>query len=240
MKHLILGSGNLGLAIANQALSQEHEYKILSKSEGWEWPQNKKDLVEELDNDYDFVWCCVGAGSIDEGNKFWGYQLLVHVELPRFVIDNAPSTSKCIFFSSDYVRDGEIPFGKYGLSKQFMEASLFHSERDNFKIARVCNLITQNEGVTSKIHKAINSGHITVYENEIRPTNCDKLASTLFDVYLGNEDQSTILKFGGEVTTPIKVAAKYINENKAKGTMKMFGYDSTRPRKAQEVDYLIE
>lgn len=242
MKHLILGAGDLGLALARQIEAQGEEYVILSKSRGWEWPINRRDLELELEKRYDFVWCTVGAGSIEEGKKFWGYQLLVHVDLPRFVVDTAPNSSKCIFFSSDYVNPGGIPYGKYGLGKQLMEASLFHSQKNNFRIVRVSNLTTEKSGVIYKIKNALAHKIARLNHNELRPTDCDSLATHLHNVYVKWNEEREVLYIAGKVTTPVSIAARELINNADQyhgAEIILCGYDPLRPRKAMIPDYEI-
>lgn len=104
MKHLILGSGNLGsdLNLSLPACS------LLSQSKpGF----RAADLLKSQDaiRGFDAIWYCIGAGSIPEAKADPEGCRAIYETIPLKLIETAEPGQALIFFSSDYCADEDDP-----------------------------------------------------------------------------------------------------------------------------------
>jgi hypothetical protein len=188
MRHLILGNGNLGNALADK-LKKEHTVKICSTTNGWKYPS--VDLQPIYDFVPDHVWCTVGAGSVEQAKINFLPYVNLHIRLPIEIAQTVNANVTLHFFSSDYATDETktLPAKSlYQLSKQTMEHGIALLNRPKTYIYRVGSLYG-----TYKPHKCfpykikknyieqVKKGNETLYLpiNCITPTPTDWLADIL-------------------------------------------------------------
>lgn len=142
--HVIIGKGNVGLDLFHQIVKSGDKARILTRSDGFEWPESIPTLLS-LQPDY--VWVCAGAGSIGEAKRDFGNTIQTHVTMPIEICQKVPDQVKVILFSSDYAADeeqpdqphliNEKPKSLYALSKVTMEKAFKILNRPNACVVRI-------------------------------------------------------------------------------------------------------
>lgn len=142
--HVIIGKGNIGLDLYKQIKSLGHKARIMTKSDGFEWPESLPAIMV-LQPDY--IWVCAGAGSISEAKHDFHNSMNTHAIMPIEICQRVPEQVKVIMFSSDYAADedhpdqphliNEKPKSLYALSKVTLEKSFKLLNRPNACVIRV-------------------------------------------------------------------------------------------------------
>lgn len=126
--HLVIGKGNLGLDLFWRLKAERQEVKLLSRSDGFEWPESAPH-IRKLDPNY--VWITAGHGSIAECAADFRGAMDTHILLPAGLMDNVSRETRVATFSTDYVASDrypndpesylEHPKSEYALTKLWME-----------------------------------------------------------------------------------------------------------------------
>jgi dTDP-4-dehydrorhamnose reductase len=95
MKHLVLGCGNLGLDLVDR-LGPDAQTLV-----GWRYPESSMDAV--IAGDWDVVWCCIGAGSVEHSLAHFDEHVRAHVLLPQLLMTKLAPETRLVLFSTDYV-----------------------------------------------------------------------------------------------------------------------------------------
>lgn len=191
-KHLVLGNGNLGQDLAEAIIRQNDSVEILSRSNGFEYPLSlpTSRLIQA-----NYVWCTVGAGSVESAKEDFRRHLDLHVRLPVELSQRLPEDTRLILFSTDYLdEEGYGPRSLYALSKQMMEKALHMSGRKNYRIYRVGSLYGSHkpeECFPGKLMKRFREAQpIELPKNSCRPTPTKWLAQEVLD-----HQRETVPKF---------------------------------------------
>jgi dTDP-4-dehydrorhamnose reductase len=108
MKHLIVGAGNLGLALQQRV----NNSRLVSASTGMPLPASKADLIE-VARGADVVWLPLGAGSVGEVKKDYPGALELHFNLVRELQQMVTQRTRIVAFSTDYAANENRPFDRY-------------------------------------------------------------------------------------------------------------------------------
>ena len=195
MKHAILGKGNLGSDISfflNDPSNpkKKQKYEFFTRSNGFDWPAPLDRLMTYAP---DVVWVSLGHGSVAEAKEDFVGAINCHVQLPNFLMELMPSTTKLIFFSTDYVAceddpsnpkaQTQDPLSKYALSKLWMENLVKFKNRPNTCVVRVGSLYggyKPGRTLPGKLRKAFKKPQtIRLPLNYITPTPTMYVASCL-------------------------------------------------------------
>lgn len=151
MKHVILGSGNLGkdlLIELNARGGKDDSVRLLSKSKGFD-ALNAKNLETFRDAKPDVLWYCIGGGSVDDAIKNPFQSLNLNYTCPVLISQLVQKTTKIVLFSSDYAADQRFPnrpdllgppLSEYANQKQALETKIKSMDRDNTSIVRIGSL----------------------------------------------------------------------------------------------------
>jgi len=181
MRHVVIGNGNLGNALASDLLKQNHNVKVLSTSNGWKYPTNLQALYDFTP---DHVWVTVGAGSVEQAKQNYLPFIDLHIRLPLELAQNLNKSVYLHTFSTDYALDAPIK-SLYALSKVTMEEALKLTARPNTYIYRVGSLYG-----THKPHKcfpykikknSLKNEEVYLPVNCVTPTPTDWLAKILIE-----------------------------------------------------------
>lgn len=195
MRHLILGSGNLGADLFIKLSQQPKSIPILmSKSNGLDVTTFKHLMRYIAENSFDCIWYCVGGGSVQEAKDNYNLAHYLNCTLPIYLADSLPDNIKLVFFSSDYVasetepnnpkRFVEKPLSLYAQSKLEMEKYIRATARPNTSIVRVTSLYGHHKPhktFPGKILKnfAFIEKKISLPQNLVTPTSTYWLSSIL-------------------------------------------------------------
>lgn len=237
MKHVILGDGNLGRAIASQLSTEENEVIILSKSMGWEYPQSGFAEIKKAQPD--MIWNTIGAGSIAEGEKFFDYHLMLHVGLPSNLAIEFPEV-KQVHFSSNYAEEMN---GRYGLSKFMMELALSHTKQKNWRVIRVESIVGYHKPektVIGKILKAYRQLDVKLSTNPMRISSAKIIAEHVCSYYVNDFDgQDKVHAIGGYPYTAVDVFMEIEKQLGLNVNARIVGLDKSRPVGISNIDTYI-
>lgn len=193
--HVVIGKGKLGVALTETLMRKNQEVRMFSQSTGYFYP-NPTGIKPILDASPDYVWCCVGAGSVEECRNNYERALLLHVALPAKLLRNCAPKTKVILFSTDYVADENESWNpksysvrfksEYALSKFTMENQFYWENRKNSACIRIGNLYSVRYFPEKcfPMKAIINAqGKNVLYfpENEVTPTPVEWLAEYLVE-----------------------------------------------------------
>lgn len=193
--HVVIGKGKLGVALTESLTRKGEEVRMFSQSTGFSYP-NPVGIKPVLELNPDYVWCCVGAGSVNECAQNYNRAMLLHVCLPTDLLRLCVPKTKVVLFSTDYVADEMEPWNPkafnpnlkslYALSKFTMEQHFNWMARKNATCVRVGNLYSSRYFPEKSFPmKAIqnSAGKVAVHfpENEVTPTPVEWLAQYLCD-----------------------------------------------------------
>lgn len=190
MRHAILGHGNLGESIIQHITKHEHDevtvIECFAKPD-FEYPF--KGTQEVVDFNPDVIWNCVGVGSVDEGNKFFDYQIQVAIGMANWQMTTFPK-AKHVIFTTDYASYRQSPHeikSRYGVVKMMMESLVqYISKNDGVAVCvyRVCNLYGakhMSKNLVFKLAKSIDTNEkIKVPSNQVCMSNTDWLAACVY------------------------------------------------------------
>jgi dTDP-4-dehydrorhamnose reductase len=141
--HLILGNGNLGHDICEKLKENpENEIILLSRSTNWIFPEDLWFLKQLCNCAPNYVWHCLGSGSIDEAKKNPEMTRAINVKLPELLM-TLFFDSRIILFSSDYADSRFGPIKSfYAKTKYEMEQLSWSSSHNNgnIRVIRVSSL----------------------------------------------------------------------------------------------------
>ena len=180
MKHIILGNGNLGNAIATEISKRNQKVLIFSASNGWHYPANPQPIYDEIP---DHIWVTVGAGSVEQAKANYTPFIDLHIKLPTELTQHLTPHTSLHLFSTDYVVDRR---GKslYALSKKTMEEAITLINRPLTYIYRIGSLYGTHKPENCfpyKLKKNSLKNTPTLPLNYITPTPADWVATTLLD-----------------------------------------------------------
>ncbi len=140
-QHIILGAGNLGLAIRDALEAKGESVSVISRSTGLDFQSVAISALQSV-NDAHTIWCAVGAGSVGEAEKDFSAFSDLHIRLPILLAQRKRKEQKLVCFSSDYAagESGRRPKSLYALSKKTMETALEIIDAPNTFCFRVCSL----------------------------------------------------------------------------------------------------
>jgi dTDP-4-dehydrorhamnose reductase len=180
MKHLVLGSGNLGTDLFETIVKAGHEAVIWKHGDKFDWPNTPPRGLDAFTH----IWCAVGYGSVNEAAAKFRHAVDVHVNLPDYIVRHAPQ-ARLIFFSTDYI---ESPASSlYALTKYFMEHRLAFEMnwggRRNINIIRLGSLYGKHRQVKNLAYRLQQNLDeiLKLPSNMIRPTPTKWVAEVLVD-----------------------------------------------------------
>lgn len=145
--HLIIGKGNLGLDLQKKLSESGHESRILTRSEGWSWPESFESM-QALNPEC--IWYCVGAGSVEVAIRDFNAVVSAHALIPIDMMRRFSKETKFVLFSSDYAASEDDPTNPqkrthrprslYALSKIWMEEGFEFLNKPNACVVRVGSL----------------------------------------------------------------------------------------------------
>ena len=209
MKHVVIGNGNLGSAIATELLERGQEVKIFSTSNGWRYPASLQPIYDQIPN---HVWLTVGAGSVEQAKTNYLPFIDLHIKLPVELAQNLNSRSSLHIFSTDYVIDHR---GKslYALSKKTMEEAIILINRQNTYIYRIGSLYGTHKPSKCfpyKLKKNSLKNEPTLPKNLITPTPTDWLAELLINNLEVLPTQTSIFHAAPQGNVSVKVWGEMI------------------------------
>lgn len=154
MEHIIIGAGNLGLDLQVEIMRQlpDARVNVLSHSSGFDVTDEDAFLLYLKDCKADYIWYCVGAGSVEDADKHPDNSKKVYINAPRNLLKYASRKTHLIFFSTDYAANEEFPddprlqamqvpgLSMYAHMKIFMESSIQAFDRPRTTVVRVGSL----------------------------------------------------------------------------------------------------
>lgn len=192
-KHLVLGTGNLGLDLAyalrtsamkpvvlGRSNSSLHAYFDFNGVDGETAARDGKlglTIRDLQDLKPDVIWCTIGAGG--PGSQTLTKQLHAHLTLPALLAGWAP---KLVLFSTAYLNN-DIGgwYSDYALTKHMMELTM--QKRENVRCFRVGSLYGNHyplKCLPGKILSASREGRLNrAAFNKITPTPTQWLAESL-------------------------------------------------------------
>src|SRR6267154_2395941 len=105
-QHVVIGRGNIGLDLHNELLKAGHSSVILTKSDGFKWPEGMKHIASL---DPECIWVAAGGGSVDAAKKNFSDVLATHVTLPIELAQSLPPHVKLVLFSTNYAANEKDP-----------------------------------------------------------------------------------------------------------------------------------
>lgn len=180
-KHIVLGAGNLGLDLEQQARAEGHSVQVFSASNGWRYPDK---LPRARLAEADVVWCTVGAGSVEAAAKDFREFADLHIRLPMELAQFLPRSTRLVCFSTEYLECDQARRSLYAQSKLAMEHLLLGSGRENLRIYRVGSLYGSHKisaTFPGKLAAKIAKGEtlISLPKNACHPTPTAWLAALL-------------------------------------------------------------
>lgn len=177
-KHLVIGLGNLGMDIFNALKLQGNEVSALAPKEIHKRPSWTE--VAKAASLYDFVWYCIGGGSIEETKRHPIIMERIHVMIPYQISMWLKEDARLILFSSDYALDSSL--STYAKLKSKMEKQF--NNHDNVIIFRVNCLYGFHQPEKSIFWKLLKSrylnlDHFSISDIMVSPTNTKTLARFL-------------------------------------------------------------
>ncbi|NBW99586.1 hypothetical protein EBR03_08450, partial [bacterium] len=248
MKHVILGAGNLGKDLEHELSANGNGAILLSRSEGL----NFKDLITfdaVKDLNPDVVWVAVGGGSVDESridSETYENAKYLNQTLPITLNYDLPSTTRIIFFSTDYCADETSPSNpesytsnprsEYAKQKLEMENKILGTNIPNRAIIRVGSLYGFHKPWKTFPGKVLANKKrpISLPQNLVTPTPTRWLAFTLansLDV-LFSEEGTRIHHCAPEGNVSVANLGRHIlGQNEV--TLREEKFDKERPEVSQ-------
>lgn len=192
-KHLVLGTGNLGMDLALALTDAGLNYHLIGRHGGntggyFDFtgrdgdPEHRGSLIGYQMRDLqalepDVVWCTIGAGGPDAASP--AEHFLTHVSLPLALAEWAP---KLILFSTAYLNhDPDGRYSYYAMSKSAMERAML--SRQHVRCIRVGSLYGTHapmKCLPGKVMRAMVQHRLNRgATNEITPTPTAWLADEL-------------------------------------------------------------
>ncbi len=127
MEHIIIGAGNLGLDLQVEIMRQlpNDRVNVLSKSTGFDVTDEEAMMLYLKDLKADYLWYCVGAGSVEEAHRNPEMCKKIYIDAPRKILQFAPRNTRVLFFSSDYCADQNQPLNPRAQLGQDEKHSLY-------------------------------------------------------------------------------------------------------------------
>lgn len=186
-RHVVVGAGNLGHSI--HAACPGGSYL----ASHWRYPTHP--VREILDSEPDYVWCCIGGGSVNEAKSDFARVLQAHLNIPLEFAMFLPEKTRLVAFSTDYVADEEDPSNPqkrtaqckslYARTKLLMEETLSQLPNSGqIRIVRVGSLYGRNFPKKSFPGRLMgrfieNGAGIKLPMNRVTPTSTEWIADTL-------------------------------------------------------------
>lgn len=180
-KHIILGAGNLGLALRDALEMKGESVAVISRSTGLDFQALAIDALSSV-KDAETIWCAVGAGSVGEAEKDFSAFSDLHIRLPILLAQRKKKSQKLVCFSSDYAagESGRRPKSLYALSKKTMETALEIIDTHNSFCFRVCSLYGTHKPHSTfpgRVAHNLSKGRaVTLPHNECVPTPVEWVA----------------------------------------------------------------
>lgn len=191
-RHLVIGKGNLGCDIYDAALRAGHKAMILTKSNGFVWPESLEQILQWQPT---HVWVTAGVGSVEAVKQNFAEAVKTHVTLPVELCKQLPAHVHLGLFSSDYVTDEKVR-SLYACTKIFMEQALQVINRPNTSVFRVGSLYGHHyplKGLPGKLKlRYPNPQIVKLPQNWITPTPTWWVAEILMEHPEAFSDRLTI------------------------------------------------
>lgn len=196
MNHLIIGAGNLGIDLMRTLGGDANNFvSLVSESNGFDVRDNSARARILLSRHWDYVWYCVGFGSLREAEENPLRAWDIHCGIPLAISSNLGLGQKLVLFSTDYIADPDNmqnpdrtilePRSKYEELKIRTESSLTLMNTPNRAIVRIGSLYGFHKPKNTfpgKIISSILSGRpLTLVRNEVTPTPTKWLAHVLVE-----------------------------------------------------------
>lgn len=195
MKAIVLGSGNLGTDLVQQAPSSAAVSTMLKLRYLCETAERARALANDLNHtpDLTHVFYCIGGGSVKEAKEDFARSAWLNAGLPMFLVERLRPSIHLVLFSSDYaaceVRPGDpiaqgTPRSAYALCKQSLETAVRLNGRKNTLIIRVGTLYGEHHPdrtLMYRLIRALSYGSKALSTNLITPTPTRWLAKQVWD-----------------------------------------------------------
>lgn len=149
MKHAIIGAGNLGLDLRAEIIRQtDGGVEVLTRSRDFD-VEEVGALEDVAAADFDYIWYCVGYGSVQEAMIYPNKAHYIHVTAPEILATKKSPETKLMVFSSDYAADEDSPYAThwsrsprsvYAKMKIDMEKLVMRLAKPNVTVMRVGSL----------------------------------------------------------------------------------------------------
>lgn len=181
--HVVLGKGNLGLALVNFFKWEVVENSYIFSRTITDSPIQFANMEVERGNKV-FVWNTEGYGSVPECQKNPREAFEVHVMRNLDLMSGLHKDVTLINFSTNYA--GAVPTSEYSASKSCLESLTINHPREKVITVRVANLYSKYFPMKSFQGKILlNKDKVTALPwNVMIPTDCDWLASRLYDTII--------------------------------------------------------
>lgn len=185
--HLILGKGQLGMALRRTLAVNGHRVEVYGKR----YPDLARD-PDILGFRDATVWNCVGDGSVERAREGFDASISAHLGLSHFLMTSLHESCKLILFSSDYALEGNR--SEYGLIKEMQERLFMMHHRDRTACIRITTLYGPYRPLSCFPGKLLKNfptkQTVTLPLNHVTPTPVDWLADRLVREYAGYIDSS--------------------------------------------------
>lgn len=184
--HVIIGKGNLGIDLQQALDKVGHDARLLTASDGFEWPESWPAFHHAPYKEVECVWVAAGKGSVESAMDPHDMEdmLKTHFLLPVGLATTLPKHVRLGVFSTDYVADeGDAkypmkhtakPRSVYAAMKIGMEKAIYATKRPLTTIFRVGSLYGGHfpertfPGKVAARHP--NPGEVTLPQNWVTPT----------------------------------------------------------------------
>jgi dTDP-4-dehydrorhamnose reductase len=150
MRHAIFGAGNLGYDLMGELQRADESVALFTRSNGFD-VRRGEDLIRVLERGrFDYVWYCVGAGSVGDAVEDPDLTRWIHVTMPLLLAEHAPPACRLVFFSSDHAADeanssrtdrvNAAPRSEFAQQKVDLETKLLATGRPLTAVVRVGSL----------------------------------------------------------------------------------------------------
>lgn len=193
--HVIIGKGNLGCDLQIALDKMGHDARLLTASEGFEWPESNPMFHNGEFKSTECVWVTAGKGSVESAMDPHDMEDVIgtHFVLPVGLATSMPKSMRLAVFSTDYVADEadskstakqtSRPKSIYACMKIAMEQAIYAHKRPLTTIFRVGSLYGGHypertfPGKLQKNHP--NFGEVTLPMNWVTPTPTWWVAETI-------------------------------------------------------------
>lgn len=237
---VILGNGKLAKAF-KRYYEKNNIVHTQFKRPKWEYPFNGFNEIKDLEPS--FIINCISYGSVEEGNRNFSYQNMIHVSLPVDLAKNFPKT-KILNFSSNYAID---PKSLYAITKQSMENALLLLMKEGkcksrfIRVESLWSKDDKNSFVNKIAENFKNEKPVKTVNNYVAITDVDNLVSTIIsniDSIFSKKNINNPMSFGSlDYKTVYEHAMAVAREmNIVEFDLSCIGWDESRPKFGSAID----